>query len=228
MIVLRSPPPSSSLLVLQHPTTTNPPTSKNLVPRPATLLPIATFQAQGEKQQEGSAAIAFCERLGLIPQVPKMLLRSFLRPVTKRHVEQRVLPTTPDHLFRIICDVDSYSSFLPLCTYSKIHPGGSKQSFEATLTVGIPPLLQETYVSRVTVGDWVVRTESIESKWLDSLRSEWKLSETVDRECLVDFSVEMTVSDPLIVGALDQFLEQVAGRQVDAFAERCRYVPIQQ
>jgi len=50
-----------------------------------------------------------------------MIFRSFLSsPTTKQHVERRILRTNPLHLFRIICNVDEYSLFLPLCTHSKI------------------------------------------------------------------------------------------------------------
>lgn len=50
-----------------------------------------------------------------------MIFRSFLSsPTTKHHVERRILRTHPLHLFRIICNVDEYSLFLPLCTHSKI------------------------------------------------------------------------------------------------------------
>ena len=36
----------------------------------------------------------------------------------------------------------------------------------------------------------------------------------------------MTVSDPVIVTVLDQVLQQVAGRQVEAFEKRCEEKPL--
>jgi|UPI000581B3BB coenzyme Q-binding protein COQ10 len=162
-----------------------------------------------------------------------MILRSFLSsPVTKRHTERKILQTHPIHLFRIIQDVDAYSKFLPLCSYSKIlRKDNDGRSFEATLTVGMPPFFQETYVSRVHVVPerWTVETQSIESKMFDSLRSQWTLSPVdgfENTQCKVDFQVEMTVSDPVIRGALDTVLRQVAERQVDAFEKRCREIPL--
>lgn len=78
----------------------------------------------------------------------------------------------------------------------------------------------------------LVETVSTESKHFDSLKSRWQLSAVVDdngkannHKCHVAFEVEMTVSDPIIVGTLDKILEQVAGRQVEAFATRCRQIP---
>ena len=44
--------------------------------------------------------------------------------------------------------------------------------------------------------------------------------------CDVNFQVELTVSDPIIVSVLDQVLSEVAGRQVSAFDQRCKELPI--
>jgi coenzyme Q-binding protein COQ10 len=43
--------------------------------------------------------------------------------------------------------------------------------------------------------------------------------------CHVDFQVEMTVTDPVIVRILDTVLMQVAGHQVEAFDRRCQELP---
>lgn len=162
-----------------------------------------------------------------------MIFRSFLPKVTKKHVEKRILETHPIHLFRIIQDVDSYSQFLPLCSYSRVlRRSPDAREFDATLTVGLPPLFEETYTSRVDVKpeSLIVSTRSIESKLFDSLQSKWKLrkvqGDITAVACHVDFEVEMTVSDPLIVSVLDKVLQEVAGRQVTAFEQRCRQIPM--
>lgn len=156
-----------------------------------------------------------------------MILQQLFSPVTKRHVERQILATVPEHLFRIIQDVDCYSEFLPLCSYSKVdarHPNGS---FEATLTVGLPPLFKETYKSEVSVypNDLRIQTKSIQSQSIDALSSQWQLAPHTDG-CRVAFQVEMTVSDPLIATTLDQVLQQVAKQQVQAFAQRCQQLPV--
>jgi coenzyme Q-binding protein COQ10 len=156
------------------------------------------------------------------------MLKSFFSAVTKKHVEQRILKTNADHLLRIIQDVDRYKEFLPLCTESKVlRRSACGGYFDATLTVGLPPLFTETYVSRVQVKPerLTVATKSIQSKLFDSLSSEWKLQNvsTNDQDLTyVDFQVEMTVTDPIIVNIIDRVLSEVAGRQVDAFEKRCQ------
>lgn len=160
-----------------------------------------------------------------------MIFRGFLSPVTKRHVEKKVLATHPKHLFRIIQDVDRYAEFLPLCSYSIVNKK-IPQGFEATLTVGMPPLFTETYRSKVTVDptELILHTESMDGKYFDNLSSRWKLK-SVHRghpppHCEVDFCVEITASDPVIVSTLDQVLAKIAGDQVRAFDQRCRQIPL--
>jgi ribosome-associated toxin RatA of RatAB toxin-antitoxin module len=108
--------------------------------------------------------------------------RAFLSGAAKAspvsYVEKRVLRTSPMHLLNIISDVDSYSQFLPQCTHSQIlRRSNCGTMFDATLTVGLPPLLSEEYVSRVKVDTeaMTVEARSIRSSLFDSLKSRWKL-----------------------------------------------------
>jgi len=119
---------------------------------------------------------------------------------TKRHAIRKILPVHPERLFNIIVQVDAYSSFLPLCTYSRIlRTSPCKTSFDATLKVGItslpPPIysMEEEYTSRVIAKHskiinpntnqesllWTVDTTSIQSKYLDYLKSQWKLQPVI-------------------------------------------------
>lgn len=130
--------------------------------------------------------------------------------------------------------MDSYSQFLPLCTHSKIiRHSADGRSFDGMLTVGLPPLFSEEYISRVQVipERLTIESQSIKSKnnTFDSLRSRWTLKEIELSDeicCDVDFEVEMTVSDPFIVQVLDKVLEHAAGRQVEAFEKRCHQIPM--
>lgn len=167
------------------------------------------------------------------------MLKNFWTPVTKRFTERTVLDNChAHHLFRIIQDVDRYKEFLPLCTDSRVlrhdehknhHKDKQRSSFRASLTVGWPPALQETYISHVTVlpQDLVIESRSITSALFDSLVSRWKLRSKNGSGCSteVDFRVEITASDPLVVGTLDHVLTTVAGQQIEAFRNRCQQIP---
>jgi ribosome-associated toxin RatA of RatAB toxin-antitoxin module len=188
-----------------------------------------------------------------------MILRSFLPSVTKRHVEKKILAAPALHLFRIVADVDAYSTFLPLCSKSRIirrlppispaaasatvsyagaanhhhhhqhNNNNDEQRFEAMLTVGLPPLFQETYTSLVVANrrQLTITSTSIQSsQTIDSLTSLWSLKE-IDggQSCEVQLEVAMTVRDPIIIAALDHVLATVARQQVAAFSKRCLDIP---
>lgn len=165
----------------------------------------------------------------LVKQYRHMILRSFLSPVTKSYTEKKLIQTHPLHLFRIICDVDRYASFLPLCKHSHVVKRYNEKSFDAVLSVGLGPLFEESYTSRVTIDaeKLTVHARSVESKLFDGLSSRWTLKDASSADkaaCYVDFEVTMTVSDPLVSACLDQVLREVAGQQVSAFENRCKQV----
>jgi ribosome-associated toxin RatA of RatAB toxin-antitoxin module len=192
-----------------------------------------------------------------------MILRSFLSPITKRHVERKILAVPALHLFRIVADVDAYWTFLPLCRRSRItrrlppllspdkvvmvesssvgnnainNKDMAEQRFEAQLTVGMPPFLEETYTSLVVANParLTIASTSIQSQNIEKLTSLWQLREIENDNnmgggkgsCEVQLEVSMTVRDPIIVAALDQVLASVARQQVAAFSQRCLETPI--
>jgi len=169
-----------------------------------------------------------------------MILRNLFPSVTRKYTEKKIVSTHPLHLFRIIQDVDKYETFLPYCKSSKIihHHTKDGRIFHGKLQIG-STYFSEEYTSRVTVipETYTIQTESIQSTMFESLKSRWILKEmetTMEEEqekewefhCHVDFQVEMTVSDPVIVAILDNVLQQVASRQVQAFEQRCQDIPI--
>lgn len=131
---------------------------------------------------------------------------SSIGSATKTHVHthQAILDKIhPEHLFRIINDVDKYHQFLPYCTESRVlQYSACGTMYDAVLRVGLPGLsstfsstsvVEERYISRVrmisptstilnnsddniTPMTWTVEAKSIQSKLFDSLKSRWQLT----------------------------------------------------
>jgi ribosome-associated toxin RatA of RatAB toxin-antitoxin module len=114
--------------------------------------------------------------------------------------------------------------------------------------------LEEEYISRVTQKyaqseedgnkEWTIEARSIRSQLFDSLSSRWRITEYIDTTnknhlnegvdkdqdrlnifANVEFEVEMSVADPIVITALDHVLESVAEQQVLAFERQCEEIP---
>lgn len=171
---------------------------------------------------------------------------------TQSHsIQNRFLTSIhPLHLFRIVQDVDRYQEFLPFCGHSEVFPdtiSNGGRSFEADLAVGLGPLFQTRYRSKITVDPdrLIISTVSGKSSsngmgvssgtMFEVLTSRWELFSVVIEQgsnadstligTSVDFSVEMTVSDPMVETVLNNVLRQMAETQVQAFEERCLALP---
>lgn len=114
----------------------------------------------------------------------------------------------PEHIYRIINDVDSYKDFLPYCNESKVlRTSDCGTMYDAVLGVGLPMpghLMEERYVSRVRASSqpfsdennvdgaggmkptWMVEAKSIRSSSFDSLKSRWVLTFAVGDEFTVN------------------------------------------
>ena len=65
------------------------------------------------------------------------------------HSEQKFVPFTPDQLFEMVSDVQSYPKFLPWCVGARIR-SADDELIVADLMIGYK-LLRERFTSRVTL-----------------------------------------------------------------------------
>jgi len=159
------------------------------------------------------------------------MFKGFVQAVTKTHKTQRLVDVPPRHFYDIVVDVNKYVDFVPFCSESRIlRTFGNGRGFEATLGIAFPPIIDESYVSKVTLDphDMNVEIESIESSMFDSLSCRWDISETLrsSDECDVQLQIEISSSDPLLSLSLERLVEQISVAQVMAFEKRCKDVPI--
>eukprot|EP00128_Syssomonas_multiformis_P011624 Colp12_sorted_trinity150504_noHs@35692 len=159
---------------------------------------------------------------------------SFFGPLApsqpKTHKERRVFGWSPEQVFNVVADVDSYKLFLPWCTNSRFLQINSGPHFKgatrlAELCVGFPPF-QEKYTSAVTVQrPQLVKAVASNSLLFKKLENIWKFSPgpTVNghQTCLVDFYISFLFSSPVHAAAANMFFEEVSKQMVDSFEKRC-------
>ena len=134
--------------------------------------------------------------------------------------------TTQEEMFRVIADVNSYSTFVPYVTRSTEWPERARDDSykEAELEVGFLGLVTESYTSKVDmVPCTMVKTRTEDSRLFPHLTSTWRLSPGVTSNSLfIDFSVEFGFRNPAYQNLASVFLEDVVKKMMDAFTEEAR------
>jgi len=137
----------------------------------------------------------------------------------------RVVPLTPELMYKVVSDVESYEEFLPFCCRSTIlRQHKQKHTFDAQLTVGFQ-VFQEKYTSRVRLDPeaLIVKAELLDSDLFSRMDSSWHLQRTSDpAHCRIAFHVEFSVKSPLHAAAINTFFEDLSKQQMDAFVRRAR------
>lgn len=136
-----------------------------------------------------------------------------------KHFEQKLLPYTPEQMFALVADVDSYEEFVPWCIASRINRRESESVFYADLIVGYK-LFRERFSSKVIIDTPnEIYIEYLKGP-LKNLRNKWQFIRQPDNTCLIDFSVEFEFSNVALQTLANMFFNEVVKRMVGAFEER--------
>ena len=144
-----------------------------------------------------------------------------------RHHETRVLPYTPQQMYDLVADVQSYPQFLPWTAAARIRSreqSGAAEVMLADLVISFK-VFRETFGSRVVLHP---DERKIETSYIDGpfhhMESLWVFREAAgygDRAaCEVDFTVDFEFRNRLLPGAATMFFNDAMTRVVRAFERR--------
>ncbi len=137
------------------------------------------------------------------------------------HAERRVLPYTPEQMFRLVADVQHYPDFLPWCVGARIRQR-SQTLIVADLMIGFR-MVRERFTSRVTLD----APHRIEASYLEGpfryLHSRW-LFEPHPDGCVIDFHVDFEFKSRLLQGLIATLFGEAVHRMVAAFETRAAYL----
>lgn len=135
------------------------------------------------------------------------------------HAEERVLPYTPEQLFALVADIESYPEFLPWCVGARIRerrPG----LVVADLIIGFR-MFREAFTSRVALDP----PRRIDVTYTDGpfryLTNQWRFS-VVPEGCHVDFFVDFAFKSRLMQRVIEMLFAEAVRRMVGAFEKRAR------
>ena len=139
------------------------------------------------------------------------------------HIEQKILPYTPQQMFDLVADVGSYKEFLPWCVGGRVNKRDSDSVFYADLIVGYK-MIRERFSSKVILEHPDHITIEYLRGPLKHLTNHWRFSDAENGGCVIDFSVEFEFENKMLQGLAKVFFQEVIIRMVGAFEARANDV----
>ncbi|MAQ78634.1 MAG: ubiquinone-binding protein [Rhodospirillaceae bacterium] len=138
------------------------------------------------------------------------------------HSEQKLVPFTPDQLFEMVSDVQSYPKFLPWCVGARIR-SADDELIVADLMIGYK-LLRERFTSRVTLdrAKWKIETEFTDGPF-KFLRNQWEFK-SCPEGCQIVFLVEFEFRSTVLQKLVSVLFNEVVLRMVSAFEKRAYFL----
>lgn len=130
-------------------------------------------------------------------------------------------------MFDLVCDVESYPEFVPLCqslTIKSLRERDSKSILLADMTMAYK-MLSETFTTQVLMksDELEIDVKYIEGPF-SHLDNTWKFEETGQHECCVHFMVDYELRSKMLSMAAGAVFELAFARFVDAFETRANSV----
>lgn len=137
------------------------------------------------------------------------------------HAEKRIVPYSPDQMYALVADVETYPDFLPWCVGARIKKREGNVFF-ADLMIGYK-LIRERFTSRVELHPEVNR---LDVTYTDGpfryLNNHWAFIAQGEGGCLIDFYVDFEFKNLVLQRVMGLFFNEAVRRMVQAFEDRAK------
>ncbi|MEQ9111413.1 MAG: type II toxin-antitoxin system RatA family toxin [Rhodospirillaceae bacterium] len=135
------------------------------------------------------------------------------------HTEKRILPYSPEQVYKLVADVERYPEFLPWCVACR-KTQTYENGFDADLAIGFK-MVREKFSSRVVL----YPIDKVEVVYKDGpfkhLSNSWTFSATDDgKGCVVDFYLDFEFRSLMLQKIIGVLFEEAVRRMVSAFESR--------
>ena len=136
------------------------------------------------------------------------------------HAEKRVLPYSPEQLYRLVAEIERYPEFLPWCLAVRIRKRSEAQVV-ADLVIGFK-MIRERFTSQVSLDPEarLIHVKYIEGP-LRYLNNHWRFEEHPEG-CLIDFFVDFEFHSRLMRRLMEPLFNEAVRRMVAAFEARAK------
>lgn len=134
------------------------------------------------------------------------------------HAEKRVLPYSPEQLYRLVADVERYPEFLPWAVACRVRKRDGDVLW-ADLVIGFK-MIRERFTSKVTLDEpgRVIHVEYVEGPF-HYLNNHW-IFHPHPEGCLVDFYVDFEFRNKVLQKIIGALFNEAVRRMVAAFEGR--------
>ena len=137
------------------------------------------------------------------------------------HAEKRVLPYSPEQLFDLVADIESYPEFLPWCTATRIRRRRGEE-LHIDIVIGFR-MIREKYTSRACLD----RPHRIDVSYLEGpfkhLNNHWVFT-PVEGGTEIDFFVDFEFRSVLLQKLIGVVFNEAVQLMVGAFQRRARFI----
>ena len=134
------------------------------------------------------------------------------------HAEKKVLPYTPEQMYRLVADVEKYPEFLPWCLAARIRRREGNVMF-ADLVIGFK-MVRERFTSRVELDEAGRRIDVQYTEGpFQYLNNHWIFTPHEGGVC-VDFYVDFEFRSKMLQKIMGVLFNEAVRRMVQAFETR--------
>lgn len=131
--------------------------------------------------------------------------------------EKKDFPYSPEQMYRMVADVDSYADFLPWCQGVRVY-NRTQSGLYADLVIGFK-MFRERFTSHVTFSENRIEVDYIKGP-LKYLHNHWQFAENPGGGCHVDFLVDFEFKNKLFEKMIGTFFTEAVSHMIGAFESR--------
>ena len=133
-----------------------------------------------------------------------------------------VVPYTPEEMYVLVNDIESYPAFLPWCSAAKILTQQEK-SLTATLSLALGKIKQSFTTENTMQDGSRIEIQLIEGPF-KHLSGYWKFNPEDEQSCHIQLHMDFEFKNKIIKHTLGKAFYKVMDSLVESFAQRAQQV----
>lgn len=133
-----------------------------------------------------------------------------------------VVPYTPEEMYVLVNDIESYPAFLPWCSVAKIS-NQQKESLTATLSLAVGKIKQSFTTENTMRNGSRINMQLIEGPF-KHLSGYWKFNPKDEKSCHIQLHMNFEFENKIIKHTLGKVFYKVMDSLVESFVQRAQQI----